>query len=317
MINYRAAIEKAFNIIDTQGRTVDFGFNQVQNFYFDLLEKDYPTMEGIRENILKARKEGFSSLIDGIFVIDFLIQDKTIGGQIISHKDTETKLLMKRVHFYIDSFCEKKRITRKDLLKVDTDEYLENKFNGSFLFIGTAGAKTLGRGPTLQNIHWSECGFYPNTEILSAEKLVTGAEEQVAEGIGKIFRESTGNMQGDFWSSECERSRRGEGIFKFRFFPWFLHGENRMRIPNFSPYPAEIEMMKKYSLDMEQIAWYRIKMSKFKTKALGLREHPTTIEEAFLAGGSTYFDKDVLTSYLERVAEPMMQGEMAMDGAFI
>lgn len=184
-LNYKKMIETGFDIVDKQGVRRPFILNPVQNMYLDQLKAEYPDMQGIRENDLKARQEGFSALIDAIFTVDFLALEN-VGGQIISHKTQETEVLMKRVSFYIDSWCEKRGLDRSNILKVDSMHYLET-YRGSYLFIGTAGAKTLGRGGTLQNLHWSEVGFYPNTAILNAEKLVSPAEQQVLTGTGHQY----------------------------------------------------------------------------------------------------------------------------------
>ena len=315
-LNYKAMIESGFDIVDKHGQRRPFILNHVQNIYLDMLKADYPDMQGIRENDLKARQEGFSALIDAILCCDFLALDN-IGGQIISHKETETETLMNRVSFYIDSWCEKRGVRREDVLKVDSKHYLET-FRGSYLFIGTAGAKTLGRGGTLQNLHWSEVSFYPNTQILNAEKLVSPAEQQVLTGVGKIFRESTGNMMGDYFHKECERSRRGDSAFKFRFFPWFLMPEYQAPLlGSFNPTPEEEEMMRKYNLTREQMFWYRRKSTEFETRALFLREYPSNPEECFLASGSAYFDKDSLVFYYDNVRSPNKEGQLAFDGAFL
>lgn len=316
VLDYKAMIESGFDIVDKHGVRRPFILNPVQVMYLETLKKEYPDMQGIRENDLKARQEGFSSLIDAVLTVDFLALEN-IGGQIISHKEKETEILMNRVSFFVDSWCEKNGVKREDILKVDTKHYMET-YRGSYLFIGTAGAKTLGRGGTLQNIHWSEVSFYPNTEILNAEKLVGPAEQQVLTGVGKIFRESTGNMMGDYFHRECERSRRGESAFQFRFFPWYLMPEYQLPIVgSFNPTAEESEMMEKYKLTPEQMFWYRRKSTEFETRALFLREYPSNPEECFLASGESYFDKDSLVFYYDNVRTPYKEGQLAFDGQFL
>lgn len=317
IIDYKDFIENEFMIVPKEGGApVPFIFNDVQNKYYKQMVKDYPEMQGIRENVLKARQEGFSAEIDGILTVDFLMFEN-ITGQIISHKEKETKALIQRVNFFIDSYLKNNNLTRRQLLKTDSKEFLENRETGSELFIGTAGAKTLGRGDTLQNLHWSEVGFYPNTPILSAEKLVNGAEQQVATGIGKIFRESTGNIHGDFWHVEIERSRKGEGSFKFRFYAWFEFRGYRKEVEIFEPTPEEKLMMGKHKLDKTQMNWYRYKIADFKSRALGLREYPTIPEEAFLAAGAGFFDADALKFYYDTAVKPINKGNLAMDGQWV
>jgi len=315
-LDYKRLIETGFDIIDKKGNRQKFILNPVQDKYVESLNNEYPEWEGIREDILKARKEGFSSLIDGIFSVDFLAIPN-IGAQIVSHNDKETSILFDRVHFFVNSFCEKRKLDRKQLLDTDQHNFLRNRQNGSFIFVGTAGAKILGRGPTLQNIHWSEVGFYSNTEILSAEKLIAGAEQQVATGVGKIFRESTGNMWGDYYFQECERARKGETPFKFRFFAWFEDPDNRLEVENIDFSPEERNLMEKFHLDKAQMYWYRQKMREFKTTALGMREYPFTPEEAFLTAGSSFFDPEALKNYRDRIVKPIRVGNLAMDGNWI
>ena len=93
MIDYKGFIQKYFRIKSIEGKIVPFIFNSTQNMYYDQLLKDYPTLEGIRENDLKARREGFSSFWEAIFTTDFILGTlglaPIISGQVISHKMEE------------------------------------------------------------------------------------------------------------------------------------------------------------------------------------------------------------------------------------
>lgn len=310
---YRQLIPQFFSIKNRKGEVVPFEPNEVQLAYLRQLKNDYQTTQGIRENILKARQQGFSALIDAILTIDFLTQENC-NGLIISHKKEETKPLLDRVSFYIDTFCERFNVNRDDLLNTDTQGLLINKTNGSLLAIGTAGARTLGRGGTFQNIHWSEIGFYSNTEKLDAEKLVAGAEQQVMTGVGKIFRESTGNVFDDYFHKECERSRKGESVFKFRFFPWYMYPDYQQESTTLQLTSEDIQLQTKYNLTIQQMYWYITKRTEFPTVANFLREYPTTPEEAFLTSGSSFFDQDILRVYFDNAIDPIREGNLAMDG---
>ncbi len=324
-IDYKGFIEQYFMIRTKSGRVVPFVFNDVQNRYYETLVFDYPTMQGIRENDLKARQEGFSSIIDGIFTVDFIAGElgwiDPVSGQVISHKEAETKPLFKRIDLYLDSWLQAKNISRKRFLKTDNKVSYFEGFRGSELFVGTAGAKTLGRGGTLQNLHWSECGFYPNTPILNAKDLVTGAEQQVADGIGKIFRESTGESRVGFWPDEYFAGKDGLGDFKSRFFPWFENPEYSRDVPTGYIIPAEWrERMKRYGLTREQIYWYIKKIESRKTpkeRDVMIREYPFEDRDAFLASGQCYFDTTILASYLSTVSEPIAKQKQFQDFPFI
>ncbi len=317
-IDYRRFIQDNFRIRNKKGEEIPFIFNGVQNRYYDILTEEYPDMQGIRENDLKARQEGFSSIIDAILTADFIMAElghiPAVGGQIISHKEADTKPLFRRVDLFIDSFLQKANIDRKAFLKTDNKvSYIEG-FRGSELFVGTAGAKTLGRGGTLQNIHWSECGFYPNTPVLNSRDLVIGAEQQVADGIGKIFRESTGESRIGFWPEEYFAGKEGLGDFRSRFFPWFENPEYSRPVPDGYIIQAEWEAKRKrFGLTREQIYWYIKKIeSKLKPteRAKMVREYPFEDREAFLSSGSCYFDVNILNKYLSNTIEPMKEDLM-------
>jgi hypothetical protein len=314
-LDYKQMIESGFTVIDKKGVETPFIFNNIQNDFTKKVDDWFPEQQGIRVNIDKARREGFSAFIDAVFTVDFLAREN-IGAQIISHKESETEFLFKRVSHYLDSFCEKNGLSRKDILSTDSTQYLENKNNGSYIFIGTAGAKTLGRGGTLQNIHWSEVAFYPSGPLTSPETIVTGAEQQVAMGVGKIFRESTGNTVGDFFHGECERSRIGESNFKFAFYPWFMHNDYRSEDPielNAGESSLVTKVMQA-GVDQAQINWYIKKSREYKTMALFFREYPTTFEDSFLVTGEGFFDKDALLWYREMIKQPIKMGRLAPDG---
>lgn len=324
-LNYKSIIEENFLIKNKKGEIVPFIFNTFQKIYYGYLLNDYPTLEGIRENVLKARQQGSSSLIDAILTVDFIFSAlgklPVIGSQIISHKREEVKPLFSRIDLFLNSFLSKHKLQRKDFLKFDNHTTYMEAHTGAEMFVGTAGAKTLGRGGTLQNIHWSEVAFYPNTPVLNAKDLVVGAEQQVADGIGKIFRESTGNTTQDFFALEYKRGKENLGDFISRFFAWYLEKAYRREIPNDPIENAKIftpeyeKKMEKYNLTPEQIYWYIKKLegkmdSKNQVKqsrdVLTMkREYPFEDTEAFLMSGDCYFDLEALRFYLNDVREPM------------
>ena len=68
-VGYRQFIEKRLSIVDKTGNLVDFVPNAIQNKYLDLgTGKDV---------ILKARQQGFSSLILGVFTADFILRENS------------------------------------------------------------------------------------------------------------------------------------------------------------------------------------------------------------------------------------------------
>lgn len=94
-----------------------------------------------------------SSFILALFTVDFLTRPNSVSV-CISHRQDITKKLFKKVRFYIESYCARNEFPISDYLSVDTKEELENATNGSFFYIGTAGARVGGRGGTVSNLHF-------------------------------------------------------------------------------------------------------------------------------------------------------------------
>lgn len=324
-IDYKSFIEDNFTITTVDGRVIPFIFNDIQNYYYDLLISDYgPELSGIRENILKSRRFGFSSIIDAIFTVDFILSElgdmPMTNSDVYSYKDGDTKSLFTRVNQFLDSWLlksqglsyinleDRKMITalRKAFLRTDlTGTQIIGK-NGAEYHCLTAGARVSGRGGTKQNIHWSEVAFYGNTAILDARNLVTGAEQQVTDGIGKIFRETTGNVSDDFFNSEYQLGKDGISDFKSRFLAWHLFSAYAKPAPEDWQPPAYYDAIRSEGVSIDQCYWHFCKTRSLEDKRR-LREYPTSDSEAFLLGGDPFFDSDALTFYATMIRKPIKE----------
>ena len=108
-IDYKGFIEEYFTITTINGEIVPMKFNDVQNYYYNLILKEYgPELAPIRENILKSRRFGFSSLIDAIFCVDFILGEIGVtnlaNSSVYSYRQKDTDELFKRVNQFIDSY---------------------------------------------------------------------------------------------------------------------------------------------------------------------------------------------------------------------
>lgn len=328
IIDYKGFIEKYFTITTTTGEIVPMKLNDVQSYYYDLIIKEYGKgLAPIRENILKSRRFGFSSLIDAIFCVDFILGEIGVtnlsNASVYSYKQKDTEELFKRVNQFIDSYlliaCSGGQLhyenpsdrkilptLRAKFLKKDVGGTIIEGQNGSIYDCLTAGAKVSGRGGTRQNIHWSEVAFYNNTEILSARKLVIGAEEQVSSGVGKIFRETTGNVADNFFADEYQAGKDGRSQFKSRFLAWHLFGAYQQKAPTDWVMPEYYQQIPNITKD--QAYWHYKKTNGLKDKDR-MREYPTTDTEAFLLGGDPYFSDDALVHYNTCIKEPIRESE--------
>ena len=286
-VNYEKFIENEFLILNKEAKVVPFKLFPVQKKYLELLQEEKRGLEGSREIILKARQEGFSSFILALFAVDFITKPNSISI-CISHKRDATQKLFKKVKFYIDSYCDKHGFDKKAYFISDNKGELEHRGNGSYFYIGTAGSKVGGRGGTAQNILFSECAFYQDSDLITAEEIVEGSAQQVPQGIGKIFIESTANGYGNYYQLEWDRAVRGESNFRPRFFSWREF---------YSP------------------EWIEEKKKDFQSEEKALQEYPDTPDVAFIHSGTPFFDSKMLEYQLREIAKkPIEQGRLATDG---
>jgi hypothetical protein len=301
-VDYKKFIEENFMILDREGQIpVPFRFNVVQQKYYDMMFVDekaaYPNQEGVREIILKARQQGFSSFILALFAVDFLTRPYSISI-CISHRKDSTELLFKKVRFYIESYLRKLAKMQgikfddevmRQFFKSDNKGMIENATNHAMFYIGTAGSKVGGRGGSARNIHFSEAAFYQDTELITAKEIIVATAQQVPQGRGMIFIESTANGEGNFYHSEWVRAESHESSYKPRFFGW---------------------------QEFYSATWVEEKRREFPSDKLWKQEYPATAEEAFITSGSPYFDAEKLNDMLKIAPTPVDFGRVAPDGNF-
>ena len=293
-IDYGRFIQENFEVMDKDTLIpIPFTFNVVQKRYNEILSKEYPDMEGVREIVLKARQEGMSSFILALFATDFLLRPYSVSI-CISHRKDATDVLFKKVKSYIDSYFRvlaKNKMDPDDIakqfLKSDNRNLLENATNGAMFYIGTAGAKVGGRGGTARNILFSECAFYQDTDLITAQEIVVGTAQQVPQGRGMIFIESTANGTDNYYQQTWEKASRHESIYKPRFFGW----------------------QEFYTKE-----WVEEKRKEFPSDRMWKQEYPADPDEAFVVSGSPYFNTELLKKMLEEIKQPIRQGKFAADG---
>lgn len=325
MIDYKGFIEDNFLIINKSGETVPFIFNDQQNYTYQLLLDTWkaPTgpvpLNGVRENWLKYRQWGGSSLIDGIFTVDFIYSElgriPMTNADIVSHNEKATKDLFARPSFFLDSYLAKNNYRREDFLQEDSNLKFKGRRGAEFV-VQTASAKVSGRGGTKQNIHWSEVSFYPQTEIMNAAQLVKAAEEQVMQGVGKIFRETTGGMEGDYFHTEYKAGQQPDADFVSRFFGWWMHKEYTRPAPLDWVIPEYYSwVIREHKVTKDQCYWHHRKIHKYENgqwilDVEKLREYPSSEEEAFLSAGRPFFDREAMIHYTNMMRKPIVVREI-------
>lgn len=307
-MKYRAYIQDHFLIDEPKsGKLVPFIFRPIQNKYYDELVRDYDIENKglsapIREDILKARREGFSSLILALFAADDMRNPNPTETLVISYKDSATETFRKRYKTFITS-CAARRSgytveqiqespsilddMAKLVFSIDSTEF-ELKHNKAHFYCGTASARTGGRGGVVQKLLFSEAAFYPDKKELRAKEIIEGTLRQVDLASGWVFVESTANGDNNHYAKMWNDAVAGLSRFKARFYGWR-------------------EMYTQEEFD--------IICSEFTDKRMIKQEYPETAEEAFLSSGDRFFDPVVIQNI--QTIDPQKVGEWSYYGDFV
>lgn len=239
MMRYRDLIEKSFMIDKANsGELVPFVFNKVQNKYYDDLVEQYDIENKgisvpIRENILKARREGFSSLVLALFAADDITNDNPTETDVLSYKDDATATFRKRYRTYVLSYYAiiENGMTYEDIqknvnileeiaaqvLSVDGDD-IEIRWNKAHFQCNTASARVGGRGGVRHKTLFSEIAFYPDTQKMLASEMIEATMRQTDVSGGWIFAESTENGVGTYQHRMWVDAKLGRSRFTNRFY---------------------------------------------------------------------------------------------------
>ncbi len=257
---YEKFIESRLHIVNKKGEDVPFLLNKPQKIFVEKATG--------KDILLKARQEGFSSLIGGIFTADFLLDTNSHSVVIADVKDNAIGLLDK-VKYYIDSY--EKRTGMKIPLKYNSRYELVNEVINSKYQVGTAENVEFGRSKTIKNLHMSEAAFYKHFK-----KLLASAQQAVRED-GRTTIETTANGFNEF-KEFWDQSSLGETGFNPLFFAASLF------------YSQEFLDKKRKELG-----------------DLFPQEYPETAEEAFITSGRPYFDKLSMQWYLHNARDPISE----------
>lgn len=264
---YKNFIQKRLTIVDKEQQEVPFILNPIQNSFIEQASG--------KDIILKARQQGFSSMILAMFAVDFLMRPNTQSVVVADNSDNAI-VLLERVKYFLRRYCELKGLPFDDkkegLLRYNSKYQLANRFNNATYTIGTAQKHDFGRSRTLTNLHLSEAAFYPNLP-----KLLAGAGSALVP-TGRLIIETTANGFNQF-KTLWDDATLGHSAYKPLFFkasdfysPEFLASEKK-RLGRLFP-----------------------------------QEYPETPEEAFLTSGETFFAKEALQWYLSQTREPLGTG---------
>ena len=242
-----------------------------------------------RNNILKARQLGFTTLICIYFLDCCLFRPNVRAAVIAQSEDVAKTIFRDKVYFAYNNLP----ITLKEAMPLTRDSASELLFSHNNSSIRVA---TSARSGTLQYLLVSEfgkiCAKFPER----ADEVITGSIPAVPMN-GIVFIESTAEGQdGHFYKI----SKRSEALmesgkklkpkdYKFHFFPWWQEPRYKVDPEGVDltikdhDYFDRIEISETCKLSIEQRAWWCMtRDSEFSGEEPKMwQEYPSTSREAF------------------------------------
>lgn len=270
----------------------------------------------VRVVILKARQEGISTYTAARFFRKVHLFPNQKAVVLAHEKDKSSEIFEMYDRIYKNLMPE----IKPDKLSTQKGNLL-HLANDSQIQVETAMDEDAGASATIQLLHGSEVARWPN-----AEEVYTSIYQTIPDVASEVILESTakgvGNMFHQIWDEAYEGHGVTEGSNGFLaiFLPWWIHEEYRVDVSederleivaSNDPYEREAQDVgleyegELHKLTVEQLAWRRRIGIPEKCRG-NLRkfhqEYPSNPEEAFIASGDTFFDKDALEDYKKRVA---------------
>lgn len=312
--NFNIYTKNHISIVDaqTQKRT-PFIINKPQKYLLDVINRQKREKGRVRINILKGRRQGFSTFI-AYRMLHKTIYNQDFYSKIMGHKKDSSQTIFGMVKSGYESTNEHlKPIATKKNESVLRFDSINSQIN-----VNTAGGSEVGRSENINFFHGSEVAFWENGSMHGRSIL-----NAVPKSESEIYLESTPNgMTGDaeYFYNMCMKGleNNSDNDFETIFIKWFWTDHYREKTPKDFKLKTHVdwceeEYKARNNLDDEQIYWARKKVSETDTKKFSefATEYPTTLNEAFESSGEeSFIENSIVVNARKR--EPILKGEKTL-----
>jgi len=300
-------------------------FNHPQQKFWKVLTELRQKGKLARIIVLKARREGISTISEGLIFHAAHMNENTEAVIIAHEKDSGNKIFNMCKLFY-DCLPPKLRpmtkyASKKELVFSNPDKQTSDLNPGlrSSVEVVTAGKKDVSRGAGYHLLHCSEVSSWPfATEVVSS---LVPTIPKTSKSL--IIYESTAKGIGNFFHREWERAENGDSNFVPFFLSWFdmpdythnFYSAQEKTVFMEKLNDEEQELMVNFQLTPEQLYWRRVTIADLEGDVeLFRQEFPSTAEEAFIVSGVPVFDRKKLRIMAQKAKEPTFQGEVGAKG---
>jgi hypothetical protein len=279
-------------------RVVPLALNPVQRRLHLVVERQRAAGRPVRVLILKSRRMGVSTYIQGRFTHTACVT-KTFHGLTGTHRDDSSTYLHGMSERMIDNLPEALQPPKKSGIQGKRIEFK----HGSSLRTFTAGSgEGVGRGTGTNALHLSEKAYWRDQRGTSTALMQLVPDEPDTW----VFVESTANGMGDMFHAECELALNGQGDYEFVFAAWFEFPDYRLdderteiTLGKAAEWVARESALILRGVDRNQLAWRRWAITNLcgGDSAVFDQEYPDSPEVAFLTSGRPYFAHEQLEAF--------------------
>lgn len=272
---------RLLKIRDKRGRLQPFLMNAAQREYWNTAAK--------RNIVLKARQLGITTYVAARFFLNCITRPGTLCVQ-VAHDQRSAEEIFRIVHRLLANLP---GWMRKGVLTTSHANVRQIVFPhmDSSYRVETAADENAGRGLTIHNLHCSEVARWPRDAAATLASLRAAVPPD-----GEIVLESTANGAGGCFYEEWQRAEQTG--YSRHFFPWWWEPSYQREVEVVEFTEPELELIAKYGLTAEQIAFRRERRANFGPRFA--EEYAEDAESCFLASRDCVFDVETVEQQLRK-----------------
>ena len=326
---------KFLRIRTKSGELILFRLNSAQKKLHEIWEQQERAKKPVRILVLKARREGISTYVQGRF-FHYAGTKKYRHAKVVAHDAEGTDTLFEMSRIFYDQMPSHVVLTDGTEVQVRPEKEFSNKKEISYydtlskLSVTTAGkgagentarkGSGKGRSQTVHFLHISEFAFWADQKntYIALSQTVPNLPGTV------IVIESTANGVGDEFHRMWTAAKKGENDYIPVFLAWWEHDEYRLPLlpgESLKPYDdEEKDLIRRFKVTDEQLKWRRYTIRNECSGDLDQfhQEYPADDQEAFLVSGRPFFNTKALARIKARdILEPIAVGNLDSEGKFI
>ena len=284
-----------------KGELTRLRFNRVQQKLNRVIQAQESKGVPVRVIILKARQMGVSTFIQGRHFTKCALGEGTFALT-VANKKSASKGLMRMNKRFLNNLFFAPGMTEASTFG------LQFAHDSSMAVETARSADEMGRSHTIHLLHCSELAFW-----LQPEAGLNALFQTMGEYPGcACMIESTANGK-NYFHKMWQDASSGKSDFVPVFFPWYedptyvraLPGDMKRQFED-TLSDEEANLIKKFKLSLEQLAWRRHTIRNKCGNSLPkfMQEYPATPKEAFQFSSSPVFDQNRIDDLKECVVKP-------------